>query len=335
MIRYLSFFLLLCCFPLFAFCEKPEIVIEDTLTKEARPAYDRFNYLAKRRNIDETFLFFTDPHLLGSGNKFSIDEQNRLILAFDVAKELYDTLKLDFCLCGGDWLNSGDTQQMAKEKLLFADKQMKGLFHRYYKMMGNHDTNYQGVVSNTDQKRGDLSRSFIDKEYFSETGSAYFTFTGRNTRFFILDSGLDWNVTMDDYRWKQMHWLANQLLNNTYEHIVIGIHMFYTDSGELPSMTELLIGLCEAYNTNQFILFQDIAYNYSMTKGKIHFIITGHNHNDGLTYVGSESNLPIIQTGGFYKEGSSSFDICILDYNKKELDLIRVGLGFERRVELL
>lgn len=224
---------------------------------------------------------------------------------------------------------------MAKEKLLFADRQMKLMFSEYHKMMGNHDTNYQGIVSEANQTRGDLSRVFIDNEYFSETCSAYFSFSGKETRFFILDSGLDWNVTMDDYRCEQIHWLANQLQSNKYEHNAIGIHMFYTDSGKLTPMSELLVGLCDAYNSNLTLSFQGTIYDYSTIKGKIHFIIAGHNHSDGLTYVGKESNLPIIQSVNFNKEGSSSFDICALNYNKMELYLLRVGLGEERIIDLL
>lgn len=318
----------------FAFCEQPEIIIEDHLSKDARPAFNKFTSLVKRGNISDSFLFFTDPHLLGASNKFSEDERCQLLGAFDLAKELYDTLKLGFCLCGGDWLNYGDTQEMAKEKLLFADRQMKLFFPAYFKMMGNHDTNYQGIVSEEDKTRGDLSRSFADKEYFFETGSAYYSFCGNKTRFFILDSGLDWSVSMDDYRWEQMHWLADQLQNNHYEHIAIGIHMFYTDSGKLTSMSELLISICDAYNSNQILTIQNTIYDYSLTKGKIYFILAGHNHSDGLTYVGKESNLPIIRTVNFNKEGSWSFDICAINYQNKKLDLIRVGLGEDRRIEL-
>ena len=129
-----------------------------------------------RSEENVAFLFFTDPHLLGSNNKFSDSEKSRLVDSFAEMKVLYDKLPVSFCLSGGDWLNNGDTQDMAKEKLLLADDEMKEMFPSYFKIMGNHDTNYQGIVSDDDISRGDLSREWVDNEYYSETGSAFFSF---------------------------------------------------------------------------------------------------------------------------------------------------------------
>lgn len=331
MIRRLSLFLLLCCLPLFTFCEKPDIIIEDTLSKEARPAFEQFNDLARSGNVDDVFLFFTDPHLLGSGNKFSINEQNRLIGSFDVAKELYDTLKLDFCLCGGDWLNSGDTQAMAKEKLLFADQQMKDKFSRYYKMLGNHDTNYQGIISIEDPKRGDFPRSFVDEVYFSETGSAFYSFLGKETQFFVLDSDLDWSLAMDDYRWEQLHWLADELTKTENEHLVLCIHMFYCQ-GKITPMSELLVQLIDNYNSCETITLNGKQYDYTSAKGKIHCVISGHSHYDSLDYEGADKNIPIIRTCNYTINGTHTFDLCVMDYERGVLNLIRVGEGESREI---
>ena len=305
-------------------------VIEDKISEEGKAAYFQFKELAKSETISEAFLFFTDPHLLGFNNMFN---KNSLIASFDVAKELYDALPLNFCLCGGDWLNSYDTQEMAKEKLLFADRQMKTMFSPYYKMMGNHDTNYQGVVSATDSSRGDLPRDFIDKEYFSETGSAYYSFDGNNTRFYVLDSGLDWSRAMDDYRWEQIHWMANQLLTNQREHIAICTHMFFSGRTITP-MSERIVELCDTYNSSQSITLQETEYDYSAAKGKIIFILSGHNHRDSLAYVGKNNNLPVIQTCNYTKEGKNNFDLCVVDYSKNFVDMIRVGNGKNRNIKM-
>ena len=326
-------FFLLFSFPLFAFCGKPEVIAEETLSEEAQRAYDQFNDYANRGTIDEAFLFFTDPHLLGAYSVFDEEVRENFESSFDVAKVLYDTLSLGFCLCGGDWLRAGDTQLAAKEKLLFADKQMKELFDHYYKMMGNHDTNYQGIISSKNNNRGDLPLDFINKEYFSETGSAYYSFMGRKTLFYVLDSGLDWSVSMDDYRWEQIHWLAKRLLVDNSEHIGLCIHMFRIQTP--TPMSRLIVELSDAYNANKAIKIKNELYDYSSTSGKIHFIIAGHNHEDIVFYVGEKSNIPVIQSCNFTIEGTKTFDICMVDYSNNMMEMIRVGFGDSREVQLL
>lgn len=84
---------------------------------------------------------------MNGDNEFAQSTMNNLCDSFKLAKELYDNLSLGFYICGGDWLNQRDSQDMAKEKLLYADQLMKTTFSKYYKIMGNHDTYYLGFVS--------------------------------------------------------------------------------------------------------------------------------------------------------------------------------------------
>lgn len=280
-------------------------------------------------NNKDTFIYFTDPHLLGFSNDFSDDVKNTIKSSFIVMKDLYSILPINFCLCGGDWLNRGDTQEMAKQKLLYADFQMKSIFSPYYKLMGNHDINYQGVVSSLDPSRGDLPRDFIDHYYFSETGSAYYSFMTENTQFFILDSGSDWELQMDSYRWEQVRWLAKGLLESESRHIILGMHMFYYYSYVTTPMTEIVVSLSQSFNNHeQFIMGNDV-YDYSNTQGKIHAIVSGHSHVDAVDYC---NDIPIIRTCSF-KE-SQSFDLCILNYDTYYIDLIRAGSGDNRSVKL-
>lgn len=313
-------------------CDRFETISKDGLSVDAKNACDSFNKFAKHCTIDESFLFFTDPHLVGTLDVFDLAVQNHMKESFGVAKEIFDALPLSFCLCGGDWLRSGDTQETAKKKLLFADGYMKYLFYPYYKMMGNHDTNYQGVVSTENNERGDLPRDFIDNEYFSETGSAYYSFSGASTRFFVIDSGLDWTTSMDEYRWEQIIWLANQLLEIECEHMALCLHMFRIDN--ITPMSKLIVELIDAYNTNKSIALNGKDYDYSNAKGKLHFILSGHNHEDSIIYVGDNNNIPVIQTCNYTKDGTNSFDVCVVDYNESVLNLIRVGYGRDREIRL-
>lgn len=289
------------------------------------------DYLSKYDSVKnkETFIFFTDPHLLSANNNFSYEVKSNIESSLLPMKYLYSLFPINFCLCGGDWLNYGDTQEVAKQKLLYADSQMKNMFSRYYKMMGNHDTNYQGVISSDNSSRGDFSRVFIDKEYFQETGSAYYSFNADKTKFFILDSGLDWSPEMDDYKWEQIDWFGSQLLSNSIDHIVIGIHMFY-NSFILPLSSELG-KICVAYNNRSKIEINGKTYDYSNAKGIIHLILTGHRHIDTIDY---ENGIPIVGTCRYIQDSTPTFDICILDYNSNKMKIIRVGKGENREVEL-
>ena len=322
--------LLPCIFPVFTFCDNSDSVIGED---EIEVVIDQFTTLYQNTHNSETFLFFSDPHLLSGENMFTPATRHHLNSSFELAKDLYYSLPISFCLCGGDWLNQRDSQEMAKEKLLYTDRLMKKTFSRYYKMMGNHDTNYLGYVSSRDKQRGDLPREFIDNEYFSDTGSAYYAFDGENTRFYILDSGVDWDMAMDDYRWEQIFWLAGQLETNDTEHIAIGIHIFYHSDIKTP-MSELLVKLFDAYNLNQTIIMNGKEFNFETSKGKICFVISGHNHEDRLSYEGKDNKLAVIETCNYDNEGTQAFDLCLVDYEKNLLNMIRVGRGSSRRIEL-
>lgn len=327
-----SITLLFCFLPLLASCEEPKD-IDNYISKEALDAYNQFKELKRKGNIDEAFLFFTDPHLLSAGNMFSNETKNYLVSSFSGASELYNAIPSSFCLCGGDWLNDGDTHNMAKEKLLFADKQMKAMFSRYYKMMGNHDTNYLGVASAYNNECAILSREFIDKSYFSETGSAYYSFMGDNTLFYVLDSGTDWDTSMNDYRWEQLSWLADCLAGNTISNLALCIHVFYSQ-GELPSMSQWLVKLVDAFNSKRLLEMNGRLYDYTNAYGKVLFILSGHNHKDDIIYVGDDIKIPVIQTCRFIVEGRSTYDLCIVDYGKNVMNIIRIGCGSSRQVKL-
>ena len=325
-IRNYSFVLLLCSLPLLICCGKTDA---ENRTQMQGKIYDRFNVVSKNGG-SESFLYFTDPHLLSYGNRFDENIRNQLVSSFDLAKEVYELLPLNFVLCGGDWLTDSDTQEIAKQKLLFADKQMKSMFTPYYKMMGNHDTNYQGIISEENKNRGDFPKDFIDKEYFSETGSAYYSFIEGNTEFFILDSGLDWNTDLDDYRREQLKWLSKQLEKSDCLHKAIGIHMFYNDGIKITPMAEELMSICSAFNSRTKYIIDDDEYDFSHSRGVIHFVISGHSHVDFTEIV---QGIPVIGTTCFYNE-THPFDICILNYNTGYLDMIRVGEGEDRHVEM-
>lgn len=312
-----------------ASCDKNEHIINEHIIDEHKYEVVISDFLSKYESVNNkvSFIFFTDPHLLSGGDDFSDDVKSKIDSSLLPMKELYTLLPLNFCLCGGDWLNQRDGQYVAKQKLLYVDHQMKKMFSPYYKMLGNHDTNYQGFVSSIDSTRGDLSREFLEQYYFSETGSAYYSFRTNNTQFFILDSGLDWELQMDSYRWEQVKWLAKGLFECESQHIVLGIHMFYENY--ITPMSEIVASLSRSYNNHESFVVENEVYDFSNTQGTIHAVLSGHSHIDAIDYY---NDIPIVRTCAFYE--NQSFDLCILNYDTNYMDLIRVGYGEGRHIKL-
>ena len=318
--------------------EELSIVVErdnqTCLPEELKPYADSFRRSYESCDGKEAFLFFSDPHLLNTNGEFNQADQHRIKTFFAPLKALYDELPLSFCLCGGDWLNNGDTQSAAMLKLLYIDGQMKNCFSHYYKMMGNHDTNYQGVVSSDDLSRGDLPYSFINDDYFSDFGRAYYSFKGENTVFFILDSGLDWETQMDSYRWEQIVWLAEQLLRNKEEHIVIGFHMFFNgkvaNNNPMPFSNEV-VSLCSAFNKRGRYKNGDRDFSFSDAFGKVHIILAGHNHID---FVKEFNGIPCVGIAKLIKDGVPTYDLCLVNYDLCTIQMFRVGSGNNRTVIL-
>ena len=275
------------------------------------------------------FLFFTDPHLLSGNNSFSDRIRRNIVTSLSSLKELGALLPIDLCICGGDWLNSGDSQDVAERKLLFADEQMKSIFPYYHKMMGNHDTNYLGTASDGNST-SNLSQEFVNDVYFAETGSSHYSFIYSNTEFFILDSGIDWTPAIDSDKLIQLKWLAQSLLESKCGHIVIGIHIFY-NSGSIMPMSEEIVSICESFNDRSSVTIAGKEYDYSDVEGKIHIILSGHDHKDFLERI---DRMPVVGTCNYMMEGTPTYDICLLNYSLGVFDLIRVGNGNNRSGKL-
>lgn len=309
-----------------------DVNLEDvnSLTKEKYPVIGE--YIERCGSIDNkvSFLFFTDPHLLGQNNLFTEVLRNSFKSSINTLKNVYNAIPFDFCICGGDWIDFGDTQEIAQKKLLFADNYMKTNFDNYYKMMGNHDTNYQGIVSENDPSRGDLDEEFINKSYFSETGSSYYYFDISDTRFIVFDSGIDWDTSINNSRKKQIQWFATTLENNPMKHIIIGIHMFYIK--DITPFSKEIITIIDAFNSKLFVNIDGKEYDFSKSCGKIHLILSGHNHEDYNEIVQS---IPVVGTCNYMKNNTPNFDLCLINYDEGFFEMFRIGNGTNRKINLL
>ena len=286
----------------------------------------------------EMFAFMTDPHFMPSGVWLGGEGAGTMTedlykSSLSLMQKYYNTCGLQFMLCGGDWLTNSDTQALACRKLAYITGTMKHLFPKYYQMLGNHDTNYQGVVSESDSSNGVLTQDTLRNLMFQDFGKCYYEFKGAHTRFFILDTGSDWDNTMTSYRWEQIAWLASNLASNTDEHIIVGMHIYSNNAETWDSSTMIFAqnvqSLLAAFNARSSITLNNVTYDFSAATGKTHCIISGHTHAD---YLDTNAAVPVWCTQNV--TSNCTFDLMLVDYKNMVMKSVRIGTGNNRTLNL-
>jgi len=282
----------------------------------------------------EQFIYFTDPHLMGSANDTSsfLTAFNKYIEAMEA---YFASTPTTFVMCGGDWLNSGDNPNTAKFKLGFACGRCKQL-GKYYGVVGNHDTNYLGVDENGTANSGTLSNETISSVMFGSEHANYYSFDGAHTRFYVFDSGTDWDTSMTEYRWEQVAWFANALLEDDKPHSAISIHIWYTNYNDptadtISALATNIASVIAAYNERTSVTLNGATYNYVSSTGHVEFIICGHTHFDKS---GSSGSVPVVNTLNMQNGSTPSFDLVYVDYESRQLYTVRVGTGSDRVFDL-
>lgn len=289
------------------------------------------NFAGKLNNTGsvEKFLFFTDPHLCeGEG------WESQFTIYKNALKKYYSASPVDFAICGGDWLGNSDLQEEACYKLGFIDKQMKEVFGRYYPVLGNHDTNYQGKLTEDGENNvGQLTDNTIKNLWFNEYETKYYSFMGQKTRFYVFDTGIDWTATLGDYENTQCGWFIDNLKANKDDNIVIVLHIFYNTSDmTIHPFSRKLTEIANAYNTRGSVILNGTTHSFSgVNNGKVRFVLSGHLHADHVTSV---NNIPVIVTTETRAGGTPTFDLCLIDYQNNKLELVRVGSGDNRTITI-
>lgn len=314
---------------------KARIGASETLTKGAmQKKAAEFCSLLNVEGEVEPFVFFTDPHLYYS--QISHKKRND---ALNLLRQYYNNIPANFILCGGDWLTN-HKQSDALQYLGEIDGFMHKTFKNYYSMFGNHDNNYQGGIVNEQRSDGDegiISNAVMTNLWYREYGKMYYTFSGTTTRFFVLDTGIDWTEAMDDYRWEQIDWLANLLKSEPKTHNAIAMHIVSNatsfEDGITP-MADAVTKLANAYNTRSSIVLNGKTYDFTSSEGKIHVVICGHTHYD---YMGQINGVPTFCTTQFLAgyTGAETFDMIVLDYANNKLRSVRVGNGSNRELDIV
>ena len=246
-------------------------------------------------------------------------------------QKIYNSTPTNFIVCGGDWLNNNDTKEQACFKLGYIDGFMNSMFNNYYPILGNHDYNYQGKENEeAEDNTGILDNNTLKNLWFRKFEKCYYCFDGINSKNYVLDTGTDWNLPMNSYKWEQLQWLANSLLSDNNKNIIIWAHIiYYTSEHLIAPMTSQLGNIIESYNNHSTISVNGTTYDFSQCTGHIDFILSGHIHAD---FDGTIGGVPAIAT----KNTSLSIpncDLCLVDYDNRKLKMIRVGSGENREFD--
>ena len=295
-------------------------------------------YAALVNDSEETeqFLYFTDPHLMGSSN-----DATSFVSKFEsyvaTIKSYVESTPVTFSMCGGDWLNSGDKPSVAKWKLGLIHGACKRL-GKFCGAVGNHDLNYQGTDENGTANAGTLPNQTISNAMFGGEHANYYTFDGAHTRFYVFDSGSDQNNgTMTDYRWEQVAWFANALAEDDRAHSAVSVHIWYTNFTDptvntISALATNVASVIAAYNGRTTVTLNGSTYDFSSCTGHVEFIICGHTHFDKS---GTGGGVPIVNTLNTQSGSKPSFDLVYVDYDNRAISTVRVGTGNDRTFQLV
>lgn len=281
-----------------------------------------------------SFLFFTDPHT-GKGGGFDFFDTHTPMLK--IIQQYYQSLPFDFVLSGGDWLNNSDTQAMACYKLGNIKQQLKTRLSPCYQMLGNHDTNYQGVA---------LPQDAINSLMFNDFGKSYYRVEQKNCALYVFDSGTDGRTVLSSYEKEQLNWFASTIYAEQKDNIIIASHIIIEGSQSdnyISTFATAIEQIAEAYNNRGSVTIDGISYIFTGVtgNGRIRCFIGGHTHFD---YVNTEQPIPIFITLNTIATTSLStifgdgvkprFDMILIDFSDGKLHAIRVGDGENRTIDL-
>lgn len=285
-----------------------------------------FANLLKDIGKSDSFLFFTDPHIV-----FKSGWEDRLADCLNYVKTIQDVTPISFVLNGGDWLGNGNTQSEAAYML----SQISAKMHKYFgddyvMLVGNHDTNYQGVISEDNNNNGIFTHEVMDNLYNAKYRKSYFVYKAPTFDLYCFDSWTGKSTTLSAYSKAQVEWFASALMTNQTERIAIGLHIIEDniDYGAkiIDSLANELSLISKAFNSRTTYTIDGTTYDYSNSVGKVSFMIGGHYHADGNGVI---NGIPYVLTtnagdGGGYT--GFPLDLCAADWDNGKLYLYRCDL---------
>ena len=286
------------------------------------------NYAKLFKNIGkgDGFLFFTDLHII-----YKEGWEDRLKECLAYIEQVANTTPISFVLNGGDWLGSYDGQDRALYMLSRIAGTMRAKFgERHALILGNHDTNYQGGITQEDGdnhiENGRLSQEAIDNTYSSMRRKSYYRYEAPTFALYIFDTGIEISALTTDYYRNQVKWFAEALKTEKMEHIVIGMHIIYNGQNLLDMANELT-KCAKAYNERGSYSYGGETYNYANMTNKVAFAIGGHRHVDSNGVINSIPYVLTVNASSYGSYSTLPFDLCAIDWDNSKLYMYRCELG--------
>lgn len=309
--------------------------------------------------IFENFIWFTDPHTMYGdytelvGNRtFGCKYFDKYI---DELRFAYESTPTDFVLCGGDWNDAG-TPDEELFKLSRAVERCKKELSPFYNCVGNHDTNYMGKKdSESAAYTSRFSTQCLKDLWYRDQDHCYYTFNGKNTKFYVFDTQVDDQYLYSDdfYLGYQLKWFCHALESDNSEHIALAMHIYYYTGTTVARFAKKIMDAACAYNARTTFTYERdegdrTTYDFTNATGKIEFALAGHSHADYETrHEASDTSIPVIASinaGNATGSGSSYygaphcvFDLIHVNYDEgvRQVNLIRIGAqGTDRIVNL-
>ncbi len=283
--------------------------------------------------MTETFFYFTDSHLVNTAREPEfVDWAERYLLGLPTA---FRASGAPFAVSGGDWFNSSSSKEGAMQMHARIRGMAEGMFGRVYFVPGNHDRNYQ--LKNEEGKivrsPYELSPDELSAALLPNFKKSYYTFSGDRSRFYVFDSGIDWeHAELTPYDSEQILWFLDSLADSDDAHIILLPHMIYIRKECEHPATAAYAAIAAAYNARGCYTYADKAYDFSPKTGRIELILGGHVHRDreGLFH-----GIPFMTVRAMPTENGPSADCITLDYGTRVLRTRRFGDGNDRTLPLL
>lgn len=279
----------------------------------------------------DSSIFITDIHIPQTAGQWLA----AIVNIFDGVRRVFESFSINSVISGGDWITGGMTQENTLRELTA----ITGMFNKLQKfvpMLGNHDTNYQGSISSDNPANGRLDQKILNSVMFGHVGGrAYYEYDSCYTHYFIFDTGVDNDATVNSYRQEQVLWFGERLTTLTKEKIALGLHIVTTQTistGEdfTPTLfaTDLL-DVATAFNARTSVTKYGETFDFSsVVAGHIEFVLGGHVHVDSSKVV---SGIPIVLTKNY---ASGDYDIVVANYTTNKLNFVRIGSGNDREFDL-
>ena len=284
------------------------------------------------------FLLFTDPHIVTSAGW-----EKKGFANLDVVKRYAELASIDFTVCLGDWLNNPASKEEACANLGAVTRYMSTNVPKFINILGNHDNNLYGTGGILSlENLNNLAPVLSNMTWESKAGfdPAYRcgcvlceNANGHSYKIFIFDT---WECNYNNlttYDEEQIRWFLDEITNlSVDDHIIIFAHGADAGAASSPLMGEVRSVLdYVGSGVYQAPWGEEIDLGSCTSPLNRPFMFCGHTHEDA-----DDTTFGLCTTTPFtnYGEGEPTFDLVCVDYDRSVINMIRVGEGEDRTLNI-